>query len=352
MRLFLSLIIMFELFFMLGCNKKSKELVIQIPLVTWGGYAALFAANNGSEPKEDSLFYKYGKFKVKLVQEENPANHLQGFANGTYQIIWSTMDMLPLHYETLSKDSRTIPVVIGLFDYSAGGDGVITRGKYNSVKEFRGKKVVAAQFTPSHYFLLWLLDQENMTQKDINAVLVSDAIIAKDTYINDKTIDVCITWSPFIYDITDPKKETYVKDSYLFTTTAKGNPAYGLIADVYLARSDLVKERPDVIYAFTKAMIDGYEIFLTNQDKVASDIASFFGIKGGAEEVKQMFADVTIAGKEENKQFFHKNNKFSAYNIFKISTELYKKNGNIIKESFNVDPENVIASKFMLEVLK
>lgn len=85
--------------------KKAADTIIKIPLVTWGGYAALFAANNGPDPKEDSLFYKYGKFKVELVQVEDPSLQLQGFSNGTYQIIWCTMDMIPLQYDSLSKDS-------------------------------------------------------------------------------------------------------------------------------------------------------------------------------------------------------------------------------------------------------
>ncbi len=323
----------------------EKELVIKIPLVTWGGYAALFAANGGAQPSTNSLFYKYGKFKVELVQEENPANQLQGFAKGSYQIIWSTMDMLPLHYDSLSKDTRTVPQVLGLFDFSAGGDGIIVRGDIKSAADMKGKKIVTAQYTPSHYFIMWYLDQAGLTEKDVNMIYVSDAILAKDTYINDKDISVCVTWSPFIYDITDPTKDTYVSGSKLLTTTAPGNDSYGLIADVYLARKDLVQEHPEVIDAFARAMIEGYDIFMRDQDAVAEMIAGFFGLKGGAEEVKLMFGDVTIGGKKENLQFFDAKNKFSAYNIFNISTELYKKNGAVLPADFAVDPNSVIYNR-------
>ncbi len=335
-------------FILSACGPK-KELVIKIPLVTWGGYAALFAANNGAMPNENSLFYKYGKFKVELVQEENPANQLQGFAKGTYPIIWSTMDMLPLHYDSLSKDSRTVPQVLGLFDYSAGGDGIIVRGNINSAADMKGKKIVTAQYTPSHYFIMWYLSQAGLTEKDVNMIYVADAILAKDTYINDKSIDVCVTWSPFIYDITDNTKDTYVTGSRLLTTTAPGNPAYGLIADVYLARKDLVTEHPEVIDAFAKAMIEGYDIFMKDQRKVAEQIASFFGLKGGADEVMLMFGDVTIGGKKENLQFFDPSQTSSAYNIFKVSADLYKKNGSVIPADFNVDPAMVIYSQSMLK---
>jgi len=335
-----------SLLIFIGC-KKNQEEIIKIPLVTWGGYAALFAVNNGAFPNEESLFYKYGKFKVELVQEENPANQLQGFANGTYPIIWSTMDMLPLHYESLSKDSRTVPKVIGIFDYSNGGDGIIVRGDIKSGKDLKGKKIVTSQYTPSHFFILWFLNENGLTSKDVTLIYAADAIAAKDSYVNDKSIDACVTWSPFIYDITDPTKESYVSGSKLLITSKEGNPAYGLIADIYLARADFVKNNPEKIQVFVKAMIEGYDIFLKDKEKVAQDIANLFGIKGGKDEVMLMFEDVTIAGKEENRMFFDKNSKFSAYNIFRLSESLYKKNDSIIS-NINVNPEEVIESSFML----
>lgn len=345
-KVYLLIIIFLILFF--SCNN-TKDDIIRIPLVTWGGYASLFAANNGASPNEDSLFYKYGKFKVQLIQEENPVNQLQGFANGTYPIIWSTMDMLPLHYEALSKDSRTIPKVIGLFDYSNGGDGIIVRKKINSGKDLKGKTIVTSQYTPSHFFILWFLNENGLTTKDVNLIYTSDAITAKDSFINDKNIDACVTWSPFIYDITDPKKSSYMPETKLLITSKKGDIAYGLIADIYLARADFVKNNPDKIEIFIKCMLEGYELFLKNKEEIAKDIANLFGIKGGQDEVMLMFEDVTIAGYEENKIFFDKSNKFSAYNIFMLSQNLYNKN-----ESFNINinPEETIESSFMLKKIE
>ena len=339
-----------------GCTSKkgfqTRTDVITIPLVTWGGYAALFAANGGAKPTEDSLFYKNGKFKVALVQEENPANQLQGFANGTYGIIWSTMDMLPLLYDTLSKDTRTIPKVIGIFDYSAGGDGIIVRGKIKSGKELKGKKIVTSQYTPSHYFILWFLKQSGLSQKDVTMIFAADAIAAKDTFINDASIDACVTWSPFIYDITDAKKTTYVKGTTLLTTSAPGNPAHGLIADVYITSAEMVEKHPEIIDAFVASMIEGYDVFNKDQTKVAGQIADLFGIKGGADEVKLMFGDVVIAGKKENKQFFAKAGASSASAIFDLSTELYKNNGDVLPASFSVDASKVLYSDAMLKVIK
>ncbi len=345
---FIIFALMLSLF---SCKKQSADTVIKIPLVTWGGYAALFAANNGAEPTEDSLFYKYGKFKVELVQVEDPSLQLQGFSNGTYKIIWSTMDMLPLQFDSLSKDPNTVPKVIGVFDYSAGGDGIIVRNGIKKAADMKGKKAVLPQYQPSHYFFLWYLNENGLSPKDLTIIYAEDAIKAKDTYINDPSIDICITWSPFIYDITDPKKQTYIKGSELIMTTAKDTPAHGVIADVYVARADFVKNNPEMAAAFTRAMTEGYDIFNGNKEKTADQIAKLFGIPGGVDEVMLMFGDVVIAGKAENKNFFDPNYKFSGLNIFNISTKLYKIDGKLAND-FNPDGNIVLEPKFMLDSIK
>jgi len=361
-RLLLVAVILAVAGILVSCDKQDKTsggasevMTIRIPLVTWGGYADLFAANGGAAATEDSLFYKYGKFKVELIQEENPANQLQGFANGTYQIIWSTMDMLPINYEALAKDTRTIPKVIGLFDYSAGGDGIIVRGGLKDAASLKGKKIVAAQYSPSHFFLLHYLSTAGLVQSDCTVIFVADAITAKDTFINDTSIDACVTWSPFIYDITDPAKVTYVKGSTLLTSSLPGTSVHGLIADVYLTSADMVAKHPEVIEAFTKAMIEGHQLFLKNQDKVAADIAQLFGIKGGAEEVKLMFNDVIIAGKSENRAFFGAAGSVpiqadaTAAGIFKLASELYRKNDTDLAPHLVGDANQVLYSAAMLK---
>ncbi len=190
-----------------------------------------------------------------------------------------------------------------------------------------------------------------MESKDVNFIYAEDAIKAKDTFINDPSIDVCVTWSPFIYDITDPKKSTYVSGSELLLTTAKGSPAHGVIADVYVARADFVKNFPQMAQAFSKAMIEGYDIFLKDQEKVAGQIAGLFGISGGAKEVMLMFGDVVIGGKEENRNFFSLKYPFSGYNIFRMSADLYKKDGKL-PANFSVDPVAVMEPRFMLNVVE
>ncbi len=83
--------------------------VITVPLDTWGGYAALFAANKGAKPNKESLFYKRGKFAVQLVREETTEKQLEGYASGKWPIIWTQMDGLPLFLDAFKADKRVSP---------------------------------------------------------------------------------------------------------------------------------------------------------------------------------------------------------------------------------------------------
>ncbi|MBN2650886.1 MAG: OmpA family protein [Spirochaetales bacterium] len=337
-----------------GFSLEKKEVggkivpVIDVPLLTWGGYAGLIAANGGLEPSLDSQFYKNGGFCVNLIREEDPTVQLQGYANGKYPIIWSTMDMVPLLYDALKVDKRIMPKVFGIFDWSFGGDGVVVRGNINNPKELKGKKIVTSGNTPSNFFLLWVLAQSNLQPSDVVIYYVADAIVAKEVFEKDKSIDACVTWSPFIYDITDPSSKSYVTGAKLLITSKDANQ---LIADCYVARADFVSEYPEFVEAFSKSMMEGYDIFQKDKEVVYSNMAKFFGLSGGSKEASLMLGDVHLANFAENLMFFDLENSIGAYKLFFLSQEYYKNIGTLAKSS-NFDAESVIYKTSLLSLKK
>jgi len=317
--------------------------VIRVPLVTWGGYASLFAANKGAKPNKESFFYKNGKFVVELIKEEDPNKHLEEFANGNSPIIWSTMDMLPLIYDALKSDKRVIPQVFGIFDWSYGGDGIIVRDYIKSPKDLKGKRIVTSGNTPSNFFLLWLLAQSGLNFSDVSIQYVSDAVVAKDAFIKDKKIDACVTWSPFLYEITEPSSRSYVLGAKLLITSKDANQ---LIADCYLTRLDFAKDHPEILEAFSKSMMEGYDFFVANKEIVYSYMADFFKLKDGVKEANLMVADTHIANFPENLMFFSTENPISAYKIFYLSFEYYKLIGSLPLDA-SYEAEIVINSTFL-----
>jgi outer membrane protein OmpA-like peptidoglycan-associated protein len=315
--------------------------LIQIPLVTWGGYSALIAANGGIKPSKDSLFYKYGNFGVELIDEENPRKHLQEYANGNYPIIWSTMDMLPLLYDALKQDKRLIPQVFGVFDWSYGGDGIVVRGDITTPKELKGKKVVTSGNTPSHFFLLWLLAQSDLKPSDITIQYVDDAVAAIEAFKADSTLNACVSWSPFIYDVTDPQNKDYINGARILINSKDANQ---LIADCYLARYDFAKDHPEMIDAFSKAMMEGADLIAANKERVLKDVATLFPLAGGPSGAQGMLGDVHIANFPENLMFFDLDNPISAYKIFYLAQEYYKELGTLTAQT-NYEADIIINRK-------
>jgi NitT/TauT family transport system substrate-binding protein len=70
---------------------------------------------------------------------------------------------------------------------------VVVRRGINKVSDLKGKKVAFAEMTPSHTFLLWLLEAGSLTINDIEPVKVPSAIDAADIFKKGQ-VDAAVVW--------------------------------------------------------------------------------------------------------------------------------------------------------------
>jgi ABC-type nitrate/sulfonate/bicarbonate transport system substrate-binding protein/outer membrane protein OmpA-like peptidoglycan-associated protein len=317
--------------------------LVKIPLDIWGGYAALFAANGGSAPNKNSLFFQKGKFAVELVNVEGAKAQLDGFAAGLYPIIWSSMDSLPMLYDALRKDRRVVPQVAGLFDWSFGGDGILVRDSIKTPKDLVGKKILTSGNTPYNFFLLWLLAQSGISPSDVKMVYIGEGPAALEAFKNDKSIDAWVTWSPFLTDAIDSQSASFIKDARLLITSRDANQ---LIADVYVSRLDFAKEHPEILAAFTEALLLGEQQFEKQPDPVFANMAAFYKLAGGANEAKGLVKNVHLANYTESRMFFNMDNPINAYKIFFMAQEYYKNLGALPSDA-SYEAEAVINTSFL-----
>ncbi len=127
---------------------------VRMALNVWAGWAPVILANNGFKPGKVWKTADGKGFKLELVLIDDPIAMRDAYASGKVHIGWATLDMIPLFVEQLRKDSRTMPRVYQQVDWSNGGDGIVCRANIKSVTDMRGKTVVLAQNSPSHFFLL------------------------------------------------------------------------------------------------------------------------------------------------------------------------------------------------------
>jgi NitT/TauT family transport system substrate-binding protein len=285
---------------------KDGKPIVEFPINIWPGWAPIIMANAGMEPNDQSVFAKKYGFYVRLSIVDDPVKARDLFASGQSHILWGTLDMIALFAPELSRDTRTLPVVCQQVDWSSGGDGIVARGEIRSINDFRmqngkRKKVVLAQNSPSHYFVMALLVDAGIDPNDIDFKWSADAPSAAKIFLTDSSFDAFVGWSPDIYNITDKMKGTR-----LVVTTSTANH---LIADVWAVRNDFYRDQPNVVSGLVRGIFEGMDMVRNDPKKAASALAMAYKIP---EEdcVKMVGRDGGIAEGDAHLTNYRENAKF------------------------------------------
>jgi NitT/TauT family transport system substrate-binding protein len=283
----------------------------------WAGWSPIIYANDG---------FKAGKvwkapggkdFKVELVLIDDPVAMRDAYAAGTLHVGWATLDMIPLFLEGLRKDTRVMPRVYQQVDWSNGGDGIVVRENIKTMADLRGKTVVLAQNSPSHYFVLNALINAGVQPAEIDFKFTQDAFQAAAAFNADKRIAGCVSWAPDIYNLEK------VKGNRLIVTTATANK---LIADVWFARADFAKDNPDIMEGIVRGIFDAMQDLKSQgaKQKVAKLMATGYSIPEA--DALGMLGDAHSTNYAENREFFlNQNNPTNFERTWNTAYFLYKK---------------------------
>src|SRR5262249_48428887 len=141
---------------------------------------------------------KYG-LDVEFVLVEDPVAKLNAFIKGDVDLMWDTVDSFANEASRLAEQNIAAKSVIQE-DWSRGGDGIVSLKTIRSIEDLKGKKVATTRFTPSHFFLLYLLAQSGLTpderaQIEKNLVFTQEAPLAASAF-KSKNVDAAVTWEP------------------------------------------------------------------------------------------------------------------------------------------------------------
>ncbi len=249
-------------------NTKSDEDAVRVGVVDWVGYAGGQYFNEGFEANTNSRFYKDYGFEVDFRVINDPETSLAAWKRGDLDLHWFTLDAFPTIYEGI-KDYD--PVIIFQADWSRGGDAIVVRRGINNVADLSGKKIAVAERTPSHSFLLWLLDAGGLSQSDVEIIPTSDAIQAGD-FFKSQRVDAAVTWSP-----TDEECVRVVPGARILESTRS---ASNIIADIFFAKREYVQANRDKLQKLYEGwMIGAAEIGASQKakDKAVQILAQGLG---------------------------------------------------------------------------
>jgi NitT/TauT family transport system substrate-binding protein len=219
--------------------------VIKIGVVTWGGYAGGQYFNEGFKANTNSRFYKDYGFKVDFKVLDDFVASRDAFKRGDIDLLWATIDAFPTEAGEMADLQ---PQVVLQADWSRGGDAIVARRGLASVADLKGKKIAVAELTPSHSFLLWLLEAGGMTEKDVQLIKQASAIDAAEAF-KAQQVDAAVVWSP-----DDEACLSAVAGSRVLESTKS---ASNIIADVFIAKKSWVDNNPKKVQQLYEGWMKG-----------------------------------------------------------------------------------------------
>jgi NitT/TauT family transport system substrate-binding protein len=305
--------------------KPLADRTVRFAINVWAGWSPIIYANSGFKPGKMWKSPSGKDFKVELVLIDDPVAMRDAYAAGNLHVGWATLDMVPLFLEGLRKDSRVMPRIYQQVDWSNGGDGIVVRDAVKTMSDLRGKTVVLAQNSPSHFFVLNALINSGVQPSEVDFKFTQDAFQAAAAFNGDKRIAGAVSWAPDIYNLEK------VKGNHLLVTTATANK---LIADVWFARADFAKDNPDIMEGIVRGIFDAM-VDLKAQDakqKVAKLMATGYSIPES--DALGMLGDAHSTNYAENREFFlNQNNPTNFERTWTTAYFLYKKIGAVTEQT-------------------
>jgi NitT/TauT family transport system substrate-binding protein len=297
--------------------KAMADRTVRFAINVWAGWGPIIYANNGFKPGKVWKGAGGKDFKVELVLIDDPIAMRDAYAAGNLHVGWATLDMIPLFLEGLRKDTRVMPRVYQQVDWSNGGDGIVVRDTVKTMSDLRGKTIVLAQNSPSHFFVLNAMINAGVQPAEVEFKFTQDAFQAAAAFNADKRLAGVVSWAPDIYNLEK------VKGNKMLVTTGTANK---LIADVWFARADFANDNPEITEGLTRGIFDAM-IDLKGQDakqKVAKLMAAGYSIPES--DALGMLGDAHSTNYAENREFFlNQNNPTNFERTWSTAYFLYKK---------------------------
>jgi ABC-type nitrate/sulfonate/bicarbonate transport system substrate-binding protein len=305
----------------ISAYKPLENNTVRFAINVWAGWGPIIWANNGFQAGKAWKAPDGSEFKVEIALIDNPVQMRDAYAAGNVHIGWATLDMVPLFLDGFvdsdgkPKDSRIMPRIYQQVDWSNGGDGIVVREAIKTVSDLRGKKLVLAQNSPSHYFALNMLVAGGVQPSEVQMIFTEDAFQAAAAFNAQSDIAGCVSWAPDIYNLEK------VRGNRLLVTTSQANK---LIADVWFARADFAKDHPAIIEGLVRGIFDAMSDLKdeNNRKNLAELMAKGYNIP--APDALGMLGDAHSTNWAENYQFFvNQNNPTNFERVWNQAYYLY-----------------------------
>ena len=270
---------------------------IRVGVVDWGGYAGGQYFNEGFRANRNSRFYKDYGFQVEFKVLNDFVASREAWKSGEVDLLWATIDAFPTEVNDLRRQGHE-PVVVFQSDWSRGGDAIVVRRGINRVADLKGKTIAVAELTPSHSFLIWLLNAGNLSTEDVQIVPQANAIDAARAFQAGR-VDAAVVWSP-----DDELSLEAVPGSRVLESTRS---ASNIIADIFFAKRDWVEQNRSCVEQLYEGWMKGAaEINASDRakQKAAQILAEGFEASVSEADALAAINNVRLVTHGDNLNFF------------------------------------------------
>ncbi|MBD2042849.1 ABC transporter substrate-binding protein [Microcoleus sp. FACHB-672] len=236
-------------------TSKSEPPLLTVAYSLWPGYFPLVIA------QEKGFFTEQG-VKVKLVYSENHQAPLADFSAGKYDGMAITLGSFMSSIEEISGSQ-----IVLITDRSTGADAIVAQSNTQSVADLKGKRIGAKLGNFGELFVIKMLERNGLTPNDVTLVNLEAETIVEN--LKNGSIQAGQTWEPYVFQA--------VQSGAKVLFTSKQTP--GLISDVVVFRSNVLRDRPDDVRAFIRAWFQAQDYWKTNPEESKTLVAKTLNIK-------------------------------------------------------------------------
>ena len=171
--------------------KPLADHTVRFAINVWAGWAPIIFANNGFKPGKVWKTPDGKEFKVELVLIDDPVAMRDAYAAGerAHRLGHARHGAaVPRRLRRQRNPRSVMPRIYQQVDWSNGGDGIVVREAIKTVADLRGKTVVLAQNSPSHYFVLNMLINGGVQPAEVEFKFTQDAFQAAAAFNADKDL--------------------------------------------------------------------------------------------------------------------------------------------------------------------
>ena len=230
--IFLVIVLVIIILVVLLPGAPSRSKTLKLGIRVWPGFGPYYIA------QEKNFFSNYDT-EVEIVIIE-PTNLKSVLSSGEVDAISMPPDIVPI----LSDADMNVKI-IGATDMSSGGDGLVAIEEIKSVSDLKERNVAVEVGSPSHFFLLTLLDEAGLSSSDIGI----DNMAAPDAgaaFVAGQ-VDIAVTWEPWLYQASQREGGHVIK------TTAD----YPILPSVIIAKDSTVENERKELEGLMKGFYDG-----------------------------------------------------------------------------------------------